>query len=206
LVRGYKQVCRWGSGAKASASAKRPKPEVLTLSLEAHRQGIERTLTLFSIALPSKEKKRPEGLTIGIALRKEKVEGVGTTKGALVFDDIAGIIASARGKKPLEAKAKLPAPFAGTGTYLEEPGQDPSWSGDLGVHMLGNGLVPLTGEEFEFAFCRAISEREIERCIEISRPDERPLGFPPRLLDRLLAQGSGSHSQPLALARLSSLR
>lgn len=207
LVRSYKQVCRWGSGARAGASAaRRDKVEVLTLSLEAHRRGIERTLTMFSIALPSKDKKRPEGLTIGIAVRKAKVEGVGTTKAALVFDDIAGIVASPRGRQPVTAEAELPAPFAGTGTYLKEPGQEPTWSGDLGVHMLGSGLVPLTGEEFEFAFCRAVSEREIERCLEKSEARPRPFGIPPRSLDRLLAQGSGSHSQPLALARLSSLR
>jgi hypothetical protein len=208
LVRSYKQVCRWGSGARAGASAaERDKVEVLTLSLEAHRQGIERTLRVFSIALPSKDKKHPEGLTIGIALRKEKVEGVGTTKGALVFDANAGIIASPRGRQPVTAEAKLPSPFAGTGNYLKEPGQEPTWSGDFGVHMLGNGLVPLTGEEFEFDFCRSISEREIERCIEKSQPPTPgPFGISPRWLSRLLAQGSGSHSQLLALARLSSLR
>ncbi len=207
LVRSYRQVCRWGARARAAASAaERDKAEVLTLSLEAHKRGIERGLTVFSIVLPGKDGKHPEGLTIGIALRKEKVEGVGTTKGALVFDADAGIIASPRGRQPVTAEAKLPAPFAGTGAYLKEPGQEPSWSGDLGVHMLGNGLVPLTGEEFEFDFCRAISEREIERCLEKAKPSERPLALSPRRLGRLIAQGSGSHSQPLALARLSSLR
>ena len=208
LVRGYKQVCRWGSGAKAGASAsKRDQVEVLTLALEAHKLGIERNLVVFSIVLPSEDKKKPEGLTVGIALRKEKVEGVGTLKGALVFDTGAGILASPRGKQPLTAKVKMPSPFAGTGDYLKEPGQEPTWSGDFGVHMLGNGLVPLTGEEFEVDFCRAISQREIERCIEKAKPsDGRPSGLSARFLDRLLTQGSGSHSQPLALAKLSSLR
>jgi hypothetical protein len=208
LVRGYKQVCRWGAGTRAGASAaKRDRVEALTLALEAHKLGVERDLMVFSIVLPSKDKKRPEGLTIGIALRKETVEGVGTTKGALVFDVGAGIIASPRGRQPVTAKVKMPSPFAGTGNYLKEPGQEPTWSGDFGVHMLGNGLVPLTGDEFEFHFCRAISEREIERCIENDKPPAaRPLGVSLRSLGRLLAQGSGSHSQPLALARLSSLR
>jgi len=206
LTRSYKSVCRWKSDARAGASATRPKIEALMLSLDAHRQGVERALTLFSIPLPTKNKKDPEGITIAVALRKEKVERVGTTKAALLFDDIAGIAASPRGKKPLSAEVKLPAPFAGTGTYLEEPGQEPSWSGDFGVHLPGSGLVPLTGPEFAFAFCRAISEREFDRCFDRTELPSRSLGLSSRLLGRLLAQGSGSHSQPLALARLSSLR
>jgi len=206
LVRSYKQVCRWKSGARAGASAARRKIELLMLSLEAHREGIERVFTMLSIPLPSKDKKRPEGLTIAIAARKEKVEGVGTTKAALVFDDVVGLNATPRGKEPVSAEAKLPAPFAGTGTYLDEPGREPSWSGDFGVHMLGSGLVPLTGKEFEFAFCRAVSARQIERCNDKTQLSPRTLRFSPRLLGRLLTQGSGSHSQPLALARLSSLR
>jgi hypothetical protein len=206
LTRSYKSVCRWKSGAQAGASAARPRVEALMLSLEAHRRGVERALTMVSIPLPTKSRKDPEGFTIAIAFRKEKVEKVGTSKAALLFDDIAGIAASPRGKKPLSAEVKLPAPFAGTGTYLEEPGQEPSWSGDFGVHLPGSGLVPLTGPEFEFAFCRAISDREFERCLDKTELTSRPLGLSSRLLGRLLAQGSGSHSQPLALARLSSLR
>lgn len=207
LTRAYKQICRWKAGERAGASAARREIELLTLSLEAHRQGVERAFIMLTVPLPTKDDKKPEGLTIAVATRKQKVEGVGTTKAALVFDGIVGLTVSPRGKKPLTAVAKLPAPFAGTGTYTVEPGREPTWSGDLGVHMLGNGLVPLTGEEFEFDFCRAISEREIERCIEKSKPPAaRPFGISPRSLSRLLAQGSGSHSQPLALARLSSLR
>jgi len=206
LVRSYKQVCRWKSGARAGASAARRKIELLMLSLEAHRRGIERVFTMLSIPLPGKDKTRPEGLTIAIAVRKEKVEGVGTTKAALVFDDVVGLNATPPGEEPLSAEAKLPSPFAGTGNYLKEPGHEPTWSGNLGVHMLGNGLVPLTGEEFEFAFCRAVSAREIQRCNDKTQLSPRPLRFSPRLLGRLLTQGSGSHSQPLALARLSSLR
>lgn len=206
VSRAYKQICRWKSGARAGASAARPRVEVLTLSLEAHRGGVERDLDMFSASLPGKEKKHPEGLTIAIALRKAKVEGVGTLKAALIFDDIVGITATARGKQPVIAKAKLPDPFEGTGTYAKEPGKEPTWSGDFAVHLPGSGLVPLTGEEFEFDFCRAISVREIERCSEESDSAARPFGISPRSLGHLLAQGSGSHSQPLALARLSSLR
>jgi hypothetical protein len=206
LVRGYKRVCRWKSGARAGTSAARPQVELLTLSLEAHRQGVERDLDMFSASLPGKGKKHPEGLTIAVALRKAKVEGVGTLKAALIFDDVVGITATPRGKQPIIAKAKLPDPFEGTGTYAKEPGQEPTWSGDFGVHLPGSGLVPLTGEEFEFDFCRAISVREIERCSEESNSAARPFGISARSLNRLLTQGSGSHSQPLALARLSSLR
>jgi hypothetical protein len=206
LGRGYKTVCRRKSGARAGASATRRKVELLLLSLEAHRSGVERTFTMFSIPFPPKHGKRPDGLTIAVALRKEKVEGVGTAKATLFFSDVIGLLVSPRGKQPLSAEAKLPSPFTGIGVYLKEPGQEPTWSGDFGVHLPGSGLVPLTGEEFEFHFCRAISDREVERCADDGAPSPRPLAILPRRLSRLLAQGSGSHSQPLALARLSSLR
>ena len=206
LGRGYKRVCRRKSGARAEASAARGKVELFLLSLEAHRLGVERTLTMFSIPFPSKHGKRPDGITIAVALRKEKIDGVGTAKATLYFSDVVGLVVSPRGKQPLSAEAKLPAPFAGTGVYLKEPGQEPTWSGDFGVHLPGSGLVPLTGDEFEFHFCRAISDREVERCVDEKAPSARPLAISPRRLSRLLAQGSGSHSQPLALARLSSLR
>jgi hypothetical protein len=206
LGRDYKRVCGKKSGARAGASAARSKIELLLLSLEAHRRGVERTFTMFSIPFPTKEGKRREGLTIAVALRKEKIEGVGTAKATLFFSDVVGLVVSPRGKQPLSAEAKLPAPFAGSGVYVKEPGQIPTWSGDFGVHLPGSGLVPLTGDEFEFDFCRAISDREVERCADEGASSPRPLAISPRRLSRLLTQGSGSHSQPLALARLSSLR
>jgi len=206
LGRGYRRVCGRKSGARAGASAARGKIELLLLSLEAHRRGVERTLTMFSIPFPTKDVKRRKGLTIAVALRKEKIEGVGTAKATVLISDVVGLIVSPRAEQPLSAEAKLPAPFAGSGLYLEEPGQEATWSGDFGVHLLGSGLVPLTGDEFEFDFCRAISEREVERCTDEDAPSPRPLAISSRRLSRLLAQGSGSHSQPLALARLSSLR
>lgn len=207
LLRSYKQVCRWKSGARAGASASaRPKIEALILSLAARRQGVARNFFAISNSFPAKDKRHPEGVTIAFATRNEKVGRVGTSKETFVSDDVVGISATPRGKKPLVAEAKLPSPFVGTGTYLEEPGQEPSWSGDFGVHLPGSGRVPLTGDEFDFAFCRAISDRELDRCADKLDLSRRPLALFPLRVSRLLAQGSGSHSQPLALARLSSLR
>jgi hypothetical protein len=206
LGRGYKQVCGKKSGGRAGASAARDKVELLLLSLEAHRRGVERKFTMFSIPFPTEHGKPRDGLTIAVALRNEKVEGVGTAKATFLFSDVVGLVVSPRRKQPLSAEAKLPTPFAGTGLYLKEPGQKATWSGDFGVHLLGSGLVPLTGDEFEFDFCRAISDREVERCTDDGAPSPRQIAISPRRLSRLLAQGSGSHSQPLALARLSSLR
>lgn len=65
---------------------------------------------------------------------------------------------------------------------------------DLGLRLPVSGLIPLTGPELETEFCRAAEPAHFERCLESL------------LEDSPLAQGSGSHSQPLALARLSSLR
>jgi hypothetical protein len=82
---------------------------------------------------------------------------------------------------------KLPKPFLGSATYSDNRDSAPTWSGDLRLPLPGAGVVPLTGRSFKVKFCRVLSDAALERCLEA-------------------AQGSGSHSQPLALARLSSLR
>jgi len=44
---------------------------------------------------------------------------------------------------------------AGTGTYRDAPGPEPTGSGDLVAPLLGLGTVPLTGTGFTAGFCRA---------------------------------------------------
>ena len=91
---------------------------------------------------------------------------------------------SKRGATPETALVKIPKPFLGSATYSDSQDSAPTWSGDLRLPLPGAGVVPLTGPSFRVKFCRSRSDAELNRCL----------------------QGSGSHSQPLALAKLSSLR
>jgi hypothetical protein len=46
------------------------------------------------------------------------------------------------------ASVKPPAPFSGTGAYVQGPGNAKSWTGSLAVSFLGAPHVPLTGSPF----------------------------------------------------------
>lgn len=182
VTRSYKQICKHSGGhrpLRAAASRRRNRgPEILLLSAAAEERGVSRLFTAATIEVaPAHGKEPAEGLSIDIAARSEKVEGVAVLKLILLFDETLTLTASPRRVKPVTAEATPPDPFAGTGTYLEEQGQPPSWSGTLGVHMPGNGLMPLAGPEFEAELCRVASERDLENCDEetLTRPLRRPL-------------------------------
>jgi hypothetical protein len=83
---------------------------------------------------------------------------------------------------PRSATVEPPAPFTGSATFQQESAHQFSWLGDLAVELPGIGKVALAGPKFETELCR---DRRCEGDSDY---------------------GSGSHSQPLALARLSSLR
>jgi hypothetical protein len=91
------------------------------------------------------------------------------------------------------AAVSPPPPFSGYARFRDpEPGPV-SWEGPLAVTLPGLSALPLTGEGFTVRLCPSLSI--LESCL--------PRREGPRLRSRY---GSGSHSQPLALARLSSLR
>jgi hypothetical protein len=87
-----------------------------------------------------------------------------------------------------------PAPFAGSGEYTRSA-TGPLWTGNLSVSFLGAPERALTGEPFAARLCPHI--------VFLSHCLKKPLGPAGWMSSRY---GSGSHSQPLALARLSSLR
>ncbi|HMC50026.1 MAG TPA: hypothetical protein VKH20_05220 [Solirubrobacterales bacterium] len=90
-------------------------------------------------------------------------------------------------------------PFLGKGSYSKSTGEPPQWSGDLRVPVPGDGVLSLAGPNFNSALCRLRSVDEFDDC-------ETRLRDAGAAADALDLYGSGSHSQPLALARLSSLR
>jgi hypothetical protein len=190
VVRRYKRICKRGSGA--SASKDKLSQESVSYSSQAQRFGVTR----FLIGVESTFAFGDEAFSSTIAFSGEnRKEGrVGILKLLLVLDELDSIEISPPGERPLTAELKLPRPFEGTASYLQEGKAPATWTGNFGLRLPGSGLIPLAGPEFEGEICRSANEDGFDRCLESI------------LAGTVLAQGSGSHSQPLALARLSSLR
>jgi hypothetical protein len=190
VVRRYREICKRRSGA--SASKAKLHEEAVFYSAQAQRLGVVRFLfgAESSFAFGDEE----AGFTIAFGGEREKVGRVSVTKALIVLEEIDSIEISPPGKRPLTAEVKMRKPFEGTASYLREEKAPATWTGSLGLRLPGSGLIPLAGPEFEAEICRSSNGEGFDRCIKSV------------LADSALAQGSGSHSQPLALARLSSLR
>lgn len=187
VVRSYRRVCK----GPFRPFAGKIREEGIFLAAAAKRFGITRLLVTTEASLSFKGKKF--SFTIAIAGEKKKVGRVAVDKAGLLLEELDSVAISPVGKQPLTAKVKLRKPFEGTATYLDEGTAPPTWTGNLGIRFPGSGLVPLAGPEFEPELCRGNGET-FENCLD-SLEDEA-----------LFRYGNGSHSQPLALARLSSLR
>jgi hypothetical protein len=184
VVRRYRQVCK----GRVPAFANKIREESALLTAEAKRFGNTRFLLSAQTSLSIGSEEFSLGFVVGG--EKEKVGRVAVNKAALVFEEDDLFAISPPGKKPLTAKSKLPKPFEGTSTYMDDGSTPPTWTGSLGVRLPGSGLVPLSGPEFKAELCRDA----LDDCLDSISEGQ------------LFRYGSGSHSQPLALARLSSLR
>ncbi|HEU4599399.1 MAG TPA: hypothetical protein VFS26_06600 [Solirubrobacterales bacterium] len=111
--------------------------------------------------------------------------------------------ASARGRegtffntRASRASVLPPGPFDGSARFRDPADGPRSWIGSLSVSLPGAEEVALAGDAFAAKLCPRLSI--FESCLR----------RPPRHASAAAASayGSGSHSQPLALARLSSLR
>jgi hypothetical protein len=113
--------------------------------------------------------------------------GILSSQGAVTEDPAALQIAA----PPRSATVTPPVPFTGSAIFQQEGADQFSWTGDLAVELPGVGEVSLAGLKFETELCLD------RRCRGDGEDAEASV---------LGLYGSGSHSQPLALARLSSLR
>lgn len=182
-------------------------------ALRAHAESEGRTTAFEAFSAAPRD---GAALSIGLllALTTERRDRVRISRLGLEIFSL-GIVMSRRGKDPLTVRIKAEeAPFAGRALYSRSSGSGATWTGNLSARLPGAGRVPLTGPGFSVDFCRRTSFEAVEDCLARS-------GSPPPALARqfrleaegdpgsqalLGAYGSGSHSQPLALARLSSLR
>jgi hypothetical protein len=119
----------------------------------------------------------------------ERVEGMRIERHVRVSGERGDFTATGTSR----ARVSPPLPFSGSARFRDPAGQPASWEGTLTVALPGLTALPLAGEGFSAHLCPSLSL--FESCF--------PRGERAQLRSRY---GSGSHSQPLALARLSSLR
>src|SRR4029077_15549246 len=98
----------------------------------------------------------------GTAERRGRVK---IRRGALIEGDAGSVLTSPFEVVPVTATVNLPSPFAGIGSYVEEAGVPPSWTGSLRVRLPGVDPVPLTGPGFTAALCRGSEIEKVQSCL-----------------------------------------
>ena len=188
FVRRFKRVCKQRQRAPKRNQKKKQKEEKPKLKLEfglldtsGKGDGRSVRFEVFSLA-----QARNPAKSFGIyeVAASERREGMRILRNSFGFLGPEEFRMSKRGEQPLTLKVKPEEPFAGRALYKRGPGERATWTGNLSVELPGADAIPLTGDRYDAVFCRGLDFDEIEGCF----------------------YGSGSHSQPLALARLSSLR
>jgi hypothetical protein len=166
--RSYRQVCslvpvnrkRGHHGDRAAVASSAPTdPFGFYLTLLSARSRSEGALTRFTaITLEA-----PRGLAIArrdlfsviTASRQERVGRVRVFRSAFQMAAPGRVRVSRRGVTPQTAHLALTGPFSGRARYRSAAQSSPSsWTGSLGVRLLGSGLLPLTGPSFHAVLCR----------------------------------------------------
>jgi hypothetical protein len=185
VFRDFKSVCkkqrhRHHRNRGKSGNKREGKLDLVALTARSRTGGRTTRFEVVSLSPPS----HPAlAFSIVLGALSERVGHVEITRSAFeLAEEVLKL--SRRSAQPRTAIVTPPKPFLGSATFSQTAGSAPTWSGDLGIHLPGAGLVPLAGPEFRARLCRGLSFDAVERC----------------------AYGSGSHSQPFAEARLSSLR
>jgi hypothetical protein len=209
LRRSYRQVCwfrRSNPEARAHVSSSVPVvrraaiPRTgFTLAVLSAQARVGHSLTQFSainlespfgIPVP-----RSQLFSLVAASRRERVGRVRVHRSTFEVVETGKVRISPRGVRPARARVALGPPFSGSALFRgATPSSPSSWEGDLAVRLPGTGALALTEPRFHARLCR----------VSVFRP--RSACFRQAEARVLAAQGSGSHSHPFALARLSSLR
>jgi hypothetical protein len=191
----YKLVCTVTGRpptARQSASTARQSAEEKHLSLqsseEKHFTFIDKdfvavaadhdhSVSVNTINTSSLDEPVPDGYTLGEAATTEHRGRIKIGRSVELETEVDPVQASPLGAKPLTATITLPAPLEGTGSYVENPGSPPSWSGDIRVRLPGGGTVPLTGPEFKAVLCHGVDGSEKLQNCEGKFEDLFSLGF-----------------------------
>lgn len=141
------------------------------------------------VSFHASRERSARGTILFSAETRERVEGMRIERSVLVPGEPGNFTATGTSR----AAVSPPSPFSGFARFRDPPGASANWEGPLAVTLPGLGALPLTGEGFTTRLCPSLSI--LDSCLP--KRERARIGSP---------YGSGSHSQPLALARLSSLR
>lgn len=194
ILRTFQHVCQpppWAEGPSKSPF----QIGADVVAARAHENGRTTSVTALDLKL---DEEFFLGFLVGSVSERSGEVGITRSRKGLIFEE-KEMRVSDPGSEPERVRLKPFKPFLGKASYLKAAGEPPRWSGDLRVLVPGGGVLALAGPSFDSAFCRLHSVDELAGC----ETRLRELGAAPEALD---LYGSGSHSQPLALARLSSLR
>lgn len=186
FLRRFKQVCKLRRAPKRNQKkpkAEKPKVKLEFGLLDTSGKGDGRTVR-FEVFSLGEARNPAKSFGIYEAAAAERRKNLRIARWTFGFFGPKEFRMSKRGKQPLTLRVKPPEPFSGKALYKRGPGEKATWTGNLSVELAGAEPIPLTGDNYDAVFCRGLDFDEIEGCY----------------------YGSGSHSQPLALARLSSLR
>jgi hypothetical protein len=201
LRQSFRRVCtrglHFGNARPGLGKGREEEPVLTFLAVASKSAGRRVSFGAVSAEANAGERsaKERENFAIVVAKLDEKVGRVRVSRALLAFAKAGGVVVSQAGVVPVTATVALPKPFEGTADYREEPGTKPSWTGSLGVHLPGAGLVPLTGPDFGAVLCRVKGLKK-DGCV---REAESNLGES----SAGSAQGRGSQSQAFWDARLS---
>jgi hypothetical protein len=184
--RSYRQVCRLVPVRKhrkrhararaAVASSANTDPFGFNLILLSARSRVGPALTRFTaislepprgIPVPAKDL-----FSVITASLQERVGRVRVYRSAMQLAAPKRARISRRGVDRATARLALDAPFSGRAHYEAADGDTPaSWTGSLGVRLLGSGLLPLTGPRFHVVLCRVSAFNPRQSCFR--RADAR---------------------------------
>jgi hypothetical protein len=176
--RSYRQVCRLVPVRKhprhhanrtAVASSASTDPFGFNLTLLSARSRVGHALTRFTaislepprgIPVPAKDL-----FSVITASLQERVGRVRVYRSAMELAAPKRVRISRRGADRATARLALDAPFSGRARYeAADAGTPASWTGSLGVRLLGSGLLPLTGPHFHVVLCRVSAFNPRQSC------------------------------------------
>jgi hypothetical protein len=174
--RAYRQVCRripvprhkHRHDREAVASSASADPFGFNLTLLSARSRVGGSLTRFTaislepprgIPVP-----REDLFSVITASLQERVGRVRIYRSAMQLAAPGKVRISRRGVSPATARVALDSPFSGRAHYKSSKGSPASWTGTLGVRLLGSGLLPLTGPHFHVVLCRVSAFNPRQSC------------------------------------------
>jgi hypothetical protein len=202
--RWHRSICKRRDGPIGAGASARKRPPKLVFNVfgaDEKVRGRQTSFFLLQLDLSGPKAAEAGSFTIAGAARGERRGRIAISRSYVYLGDKQALLGSDPGAYPLEATVAMPSPFSGTAAFHEDLGADPTWEGDLSVWLPGAGKVPLAGEGFRAALCRASGKPHLRTCLkqmESELPSSARAGG-----RRPLAQISGSQSQVLGDARLS---